>query len=190
MDNKISLAIVLVIIGVSGLSWAYFGRGEIGIERAHGIAERYLEAMGNPDIAIAEVMEFEYNYYVVYYEKSTGIGAFEMLIDKSSGRIFPEYGPNMMWNINYGHGSMMGGFYQPPSGKVIGEEGAIDIAQAFLDEVYPGSKAEDPHPFYGYYTIHTAIDEEIFGMLSVNVFDGVVWYHDWHGEYIRSLEPH
>ena len=41
-------------------------------------------------------MEFEFNFYVVYFEKSTGIWAFEMLIDKESGRIFPEYGPNMM----------------------------------------------------------------------------------------------
>ncbi len=138
MDNKISLAIIL-IIGVSGLSWAYLGRREIGIERAHGIAEMYLEALGDPDIATAEVMEFEYNHYVVYYEKSTGIGAFEMLIDKRSGRIFPEYGPNMMWNTNYGHRGMIGGFHQ---------------------------------------------------RARVNVFDGVVRYHDWHGEYIRSLEPH
>ncbi len=44
MDNKISLAIVL-IIGVSGLFWTYLGRGEIGIERAHGARAHSLRAM-------------------------------------------------------------------------------------------------------------------------------------------------
>jgi hypothetical protein len=29
-------------------------------------------------------------------------GAMELLVDKSSGAIFPEYGPNMMWNLKYG----------------------------------------------------------------------------------------
>jgi uncharacterized membrane protein len=32
-----------------------------------------------------------------------------MLIDKNTGQIFPEYGPNMMWNLKYGHGGMMTG---------------------------------------------------------------------------------
>jgi hypothetical protein len=78
------------------------------IDRALSIAERYLASLDNPDLAIDEIMEFELNYYVIYYEKSTGIGAFEMLINKDTGRIFPEYGPNMMWNTKYGHAGMMG----------------------------------------------------------------------------------
>jgi hypothetical protein len=119
-----------------------------------------------------------------------------MLIDKRSGRIFPEYGPNMMWNVKYGHGGMMGGpggmmgGFNQPLDETISEEDALEIAQAFLDEVYPGQEADDPHPFYGYYTIHTTREGEITGMLSVNVFDGAVWYHSWHGDYIQSLEHH
>ncbi len=84
---------------------------------------------------------------------------------------------------------MMGGS-TPPIGEAIDEEQSLEIAQAFLDEVYPGSEAEDPHPFYGYYTIHTSRDREISGMLSVNIYSGAVWYHNWHGAYIRSLEHH
>ncbi len=67
---------------------------------------------------------------------------------------------------------------------------AIQQAQKFLDTTYPGSKADDLHPFYGYYTLHTTREGEIFGMLSVNQYTGVVWYHNWHGDYIRSLEAH
>jgi hypothetical protein len=197
-NRNLAIGFVIVAIGIAGvLYYSFFTTREIGLERAEGIAERYLESLNDPDLAIGEIMEFEYNHYVVYYEKPTGIGAFEMLIDKDSGRIFPEYGPNMMWNTKYGHGGMMGGpggmmggFPQTPSGEVIGEEEALEIAQVFLDEVYPGSEADDPHPFYGYYTIHTTRDGRIFGMLSVNQYTGAVWYHNWHGAYVRSLEHH
>jgi len=178
--------------------YSYYPSPRITIHQAERIAERYLTSINDPDLAIGEIMEFEMNFYVIYYEKSTGIGAFEMLIDKNNGRIFPEYGPNMMWNTKYGHGGMMGGrggmmggFVQPPSeDDTIDEEEAVEIAQDFLDDIYPGSKAEDPHPFYGYYTLHTTKDGEIFGMLSVNTYTGSVWYHNWHGTYIQSLETH
>ncbi len=197
-NRNLLIGFAIVAIGLAGvLYYNFFSTRDIDLERAEGIAERHLDSLNDPDLAIGEIMEFEYNHYVVYYERSTGIGAFEMLIDKESGRISPEYGPNMMWNIKYGHGGMMGGpggmmggFTQPPSGETIGEEEAIEIAQAFLDEVYPGSEADDPHSFYGYYTIHTTRDGEIFGMLSVNQYSGAVWYHNWHGAYIQSLEHH
>jgi len=187
--------LIIIVIGLAGiLSYNYISIRTINIDRAERIAKRYLESINYPDLAIGEVMEFEYNFYVVYYERLTDIGAFEMLIDRENGRIFPEYGPNMMWNTKYGHGGMMGGHggmsgvIQPPSGEIIEEEEAIEIAQIFLDEVYSGSKAEDPHHFYGYYTIHTTKDGEIIGMLSVNMYSGAVWYHNWHGANIQSRE--
>ena len=76
-------------------------------------------------------MEFEQNFYVIYYEKSTVVGAFEMFIGKGTGCIFPEYGPNMMWNTKYGHGGMMGRLeaiptrtdaYQPERGRINSAE--------------------------------------------------------------------
>ena len=196
MNRNLTIGIIMIAVGLGGvLYYNFLSTRAMSLERAGSIADKYLDSLNDPDLAIDEIMEFEYNFYVVYYEKSTGIGAFEMLIDKETGRIFPEYGPNMMWNTKYGHGGMMGGsggmmggFTIPPSGEVIGEEEALEIAQSFLDEVYPGSEAEDPHPFYGYYTIHTMKDGEMSGMLSVNQYSGTVWYHNWHGTYIQSLE--
>jgi hypothetical protein len=196
LNRNLAVGLAIVIIGISGILYFNFlSVRSIKLETAEKIAGRYLESLGDVDLAIGEIMEFEYNHYVVYYEKSSGIGAFEMLIDKESGRIFPEYGPNMMWNLKYGHSGMMGGprgmmgsYSQVPYDEVINEDEALKIAQIFLDEVYPGSEADDPHPFYGYYTIHTTMDGEIFGMLSVDIYDGAVWYHNWHGEYLGSLE--
>jgi len=186
----------LILLGLTGILWGGFiGSKALSIDKAHGIAERYLNSIDDQDLAIAEVMEFEENFYVVYNEKSTRIGAFEMLIDKETGRIFPEYGPNMMWNAKYGHHSTMGsGMMMEGSwsggGTALDEEEAVELAQAFLDEQFSGAVADDPHPFYGYFTLHTVREGEIFGMLSVNSITDAVWYHDWHGEYIRSLEEH
>lgn len=187
-DRQLLIGVGIILVGVLGV--VYYGfYGGVDINGADEVAERYLDSLNAPDLAVGELMEFEYNFYVVYYEKSTDVGAFEMLIDKGSGRIFPEYGPNMMWNTKYGHSGMMHGY--PQYGEAtVDEEEAIDIANQFLSEVYPGSSAEDVHPFYGYYTLHTVRDGEIFGMLSVNQYTGEVWYHSWHGGYIRSLEHH
>lgn len=192
--------VFLIAIGVIGLLWVWgFPSRTYSMNRALNIVGSYLRSQNNPDLAIGEIMEFEQNFYVIYYEKSTGIGAFEMLIDKTTGRIFTEYGPNMMWNTKYGHGGMMGGgpgdmmgtWSQHPSEEMpIDKDEAVKAAQEFLDSVYPGTVAEDPHPFYGYYTLHVIKDGEMYGMLSVNDYDGAVWYHNWHGAYISSMEMH
>ena len=194
-NRNLLIGIGLIVVGILGVTYfAYFR--SLDINQAYNIAENYLDSIIDPDIAIDEVMEFEYNYYVVYYEKSTNIGAFEMLIDKENGHIFPEYGPNMMWNLKYGHGGMMGsggmmgGGYYYPDVEPITVDAALGIAQRFLDETYPGSMAEEAHQFYGYYTIHTMRNGEIQGMLSVNEYTGAVWYHNWHGKYIQSIESH
>ena len=60
---------------------------------------------------IADVMEFESNFYAIVCEADTGIGAMELLVDKRTGTVGPESGPNMIWNDKYGMhgGGMMGG---------------------------------------------------------------------------------
>jgi len=191
-QKRWALGLVLVSVGLIGLLMLVFFQPRVySMDNALSISERYLTSLNSPDLAVGEIMEFEQNFYVVYYERSTGIAAFEMLIDKSTGRIFPEYGPNMMWNTKYGHGGMMGGWSQAPSGQMpIDQDEAALITQEFLDQSYPGTIAEDTHPFYGYYTVHVAKDGETYGMLSVNGYDGAVWYHNWHGSYVQSRETH
>lgn len=192
INKRLALGLVLISAGAIGLMvFVFFQPRVYSMDYAFSISEKYLTSLNNPDLAIGEIMEFEQNFYVTYHEKSTGIGAFEMLIDKGTGRIFPEYGPNMMWNTKYGHSGMMGGWSQPPSGQMpINQSEAVLTAQEFLDNFYLGTIAEDLHQFYGYYTIHITKDGEIYGMLSVNGYDGATWYHNWHGTYIQSREIH
>ncbi len=165
----------MILLGLTGILWGSFiGSKALSIDKAHKVAERYLNSIDDQELAIAEVMEFEENFYVVYNEKSTRIGAFEMLIDKGTGRIFPEYGPNMMWNDKYGHHGTMGSGMMGESWSsgraALDEEEAVELAQMFLDKQFSGAVADDPHPFYGYFTLHTVRDGEIFGMLSARLF--------------------
>ena len=160
------------------------GADTLTIEDAHEAVRQYLAGLGTGNLEIAELMEFEYNFYAIVEDSDTGIGAMELLIDKRSGAVTPEMGPNMMWNTRYGmHGRGGDGT------NAIAPEEALGIAQRWLDTNRPGvSTEEHADPFYGYYTIHTLEDGEIEGMLSVNGSSGQVWYHTWHGDFIQMTE--
>lgn len=158
----------------------------LSIDEAYEAVERYIAALGYPNLEVHEVMEFERNFYAIIRETDTGIGAMEMLVDKWTGAVGPEIGPNMMWNSKYGmHRRMMGGTVIT---NTLSPEEARQIAQRWLDTYRPGVTVEDVDPFYGYYTIHTLKDGQIEGMLSVHGVTGQVWYHTWHGNFIGMKE--
>jgi hypothetical protein len=178
--------------GIGGWEYGNPGTGErLTLDQATDAVKAYLAASGNPDLTLAEVMEFSQNFYAEVEESSTGIHAFELLIDPYSGAISPEPGPNMMWNIKYGH---MGGWWAAGSqdsaaNMPVSPEQARQDAQQYLDSYLPGTSADDhAEPFYGYYTLHVLKDNQIVGMLSVNGTTGQVWYHNWHGNFIAMTE--
>ena len=86
----------------------------ITIEQAKQAVEGYLNRLNNPDLVLSEIMVFDNNAYARITEKSTGTGAMELLVDPASLTVFPEQGPNMMWNLKYGpmrgRGMMGGGW--------------------------------------------------------------------------------
>lgn len=184
----------------SGPGYAMMGPGMMGAYRAPSAGEastlaeaeaaflEYSEALGYPDLSVSEVMEFENNYYAILAEKDTGTGAMELLLDKGSGFVGPEPGPNMMWNSKYGMmgGGMMGG--SATGETVLSPEQAQGEAQRWLDANLPGRTAGEADAFYGYYTLHFLQDGEIDGMLSVNGSTGAVWYHGWHGDFLSMAE--
>ena len=160
------------------------------------IAEQYIASYRLEDLAIEEVMEFENHYYVEVEEPSTGHHAFEFLIDRNTGTATPEPGPNMMWNLKYGHmtqgmkgtGGSFNGFGNDGSNMTLSEDDAYEAAQLYLSSLGTGLEADDhAAAYYGYYTLHTVRDGQIVGMLSVNGFTGEVWPHTWHGTYLGQL---
>jgi len=154
------------------------------LAQAENVVEQYLAGVGE-DFRIEEIMEFSNHFYVIVQEKHSGINAFELLVDRSTGRIVFEPGPNMMWNQKYGH---MGGNRDPNASIRIDVYESSIYAQRWLDRYFPGASVEEANAFYGYYTMDVSRDGKIFGMLSVNGFTGEVWYHSWHGEFIRMEE--
>jgi hypothetical protein len=190
----------------------------ITVDQAYQAAGTYLTALNIPDLKIAEVMVFDNNAYVRVVEQSTGIGAFELLVNPVTLAITPEPGPNMMWNLKYsamnhqfmmgGRNGMMGGgngmmgggngttglpsLSTPPavsSEMTLTAAQALQSAQQYLDTVLPGTKtAADADPFYGYYTIDILRDGKVVGMLSVNGFSSQVFLHTWHGTFISTQD--
>ena len=161
----------------------------VDISEAQDAVEAYVHNQGYDDLEIAELMEFEQNFYAIVREVDTGIGAMELLVDKSTGAVGPEMGPNMMWNARYGMHSRTGMMGRSNDANTVSEERAVEIAQRWLDVNQPGVDAEEHvDPFYGYYTIHTVKDGQIDGMLSVHGTTGQVWYHTWHGDFVQMVE--
>jgi len=193
--------------------WPRTNRAQISFDEAVTMFRNYIAATGDKDLALKEVMEFENNYYAIVYEKSTDINAFELLIDKSGGRgvggmsgmmgrlglVYPEPGPNMMWNTKYNMMMGMGGMMGSRTGTISINPGvsadmpvtpkeAEGYAMKYLSQYMSGASLEDPDRFYGYYTIHVLKDGKVVGMLSVSGFTGDVWYHSWHGYFIQEKD--
>jgi hypothetical protein len=146
-------------------------------------------------------MIFDNHAYAQIVEIDSGIGVMEVLIDPDTKTVFPEMGPNMMWNLKYGMmsgfggygmGGMMGGFgsFSTPAEMTVTPEEAVVAAQAALDTCFSEANlTADEHadPFYGYYTLHVDRDGETVSMLSVNGFTGEVFPHTWHGKLLEMI---
>jgi hypothetical protein len=165
------------------------GTQTIAIDQAQQAVEQYVARYGGSNLVVDELIEFQDNFYGIVKEKSTGTGAFEVLVDRVTGAVRPEPGPNMMWNTKYGMmaGGMMG-FARQSGAITISAERAAQIAQGWLDANRTGAKIEQPDTFYGYYTVHFTQDGQVAGMLSVNGYSGQVWFHTWHGSFIQEKQ--
>ncbi len=178
--------------------WGGYGYGyapnaaAISIDQAITQAKQYVAALNNGDLALSEVEEYSNNFYGVVKEKSTGIDAFQILVDKYSGAVYPEYGPNMMWNTKYSPmARMMGGYwFNAPSAQMsVTLAQARDDAAQYLKTYLPNTTVEDKgDTFYGYYNFDVLQNGKTYGMLSVNGYTGAVWYHSWHGNFIGAKE--
>ncbi len=163
---------------------------------ARAAADRFADRL---DLEVGEVMQFDNGFYAQLIDDN-GDGATEVLIDPDTGTTRLEYGPAMMWNTRYGmhqggmHGSAgMHGWPDAPSrfGDAAscdtsdGPERARRIADDWLREHRPGERAGHADTFPGYYTLHTEHDGAVTGMLSVRCGTNDVWYHSWHGRFVR-----
>jgi hypothetical protein len=176
-------------------------------ERAQAFADRL-------DLRVGEVMQFQRNYYAELLADD-GDRATEVLVAPSTGAVWIEYGPAMMWNTRYGMmvdarwrdhrkmggrammgDAMMGEGVSPIGGATPAEardgtvtaSEAVRIADRWLADAQPGARAGEAEAFPGYFTLHVLRGEKVTGMLSVNATSGVVWFHWWHGAFVGMDE--
>ena len=163
----------------------------LAFDQATAIAKAYVAAWNSKTtLELGDIMQFNNHFYGEAVEFTTKRGAFEFLIDPTSGTVYAEPGPNMMWNLRYGTmGSMMGLSQGTNDGDkmVLTPDQAIKAAQDYLDKALPGTKAETKSlAFYGFYTLDTLRDGKVIGMLSINGYTGQVWLHQWHGDFVTA----
>jgi hypothetical protein len=184
-----------LVLGVTGLATGFLGGrgGDIGIARAVRVAQSTAASYPGGGLKADEVIGFSQNYYASLREAGSGIGAFEILIDRVTGTVTREPGPGMMWNTKYSMrgamfngGGIMGGSVWTPSRKMtVSAQQAQEIAQRWLDSNRSGSTTKSPDSFYGFYTVDFESSGHLAGMLAVNGYTGQVWYHSWHGAFIQ-----
>lgn len=182
-------------VGPGGMMGGFYtqvpaGAQTISISQAQQAVERYVAGYGGSSLKLDEVIEFQDNFYAIVKEKTTGTGAFEVLVNRLTGAVMPEPGPNMLWNTKYGMmgGGGMMGFSRQSGPMTVSKDRAGQIAQAWLDANQNGAVVEEPDAFYGYYTVHFKKDGQLAGMLSVNGYSSQVWYHSWHGGFIQEKQ--
>ncbi|HSE42429.1 MAG TPA: hypothetical protein VLH08_16810 [Acidobacteriota bacterium] len=163
---------------------------------AMNIASDYMKRIEYRNLAIDEIEEWDFNYYVVVKEAAPSkYNAFELTIDKWTGMVWPEPGPNMVWNWKYcWNTGMMGGQCGNSSAVKISPADAEKAANLFLKQRFGRSRVLTVLPqsklFYGYYSfdVKDMKTGAKFGMLSIHSSTGQVWYHTWHGRFIGGKE--
>ena len=165
-----------------------------------------------PGAELHDIMVFTNNVYAQVLD-AQGEGVAEILLDRYSGAVSPEPGPDMMWNTRWGMAAHSGGGAVgglgcmarsgagPWSGRsgdgtassaagpaAVDEAAARDRANTFLAGYLPGARVLGGQAFPGYYTFDFGSAGTPKGMLSVNTSTGRVWPHGWHGTFIREME--
>jgi hypothetical protein len=106
------------------------------------------------------------------------------------GQGAPGWGPGMMGpgGPGYGPGQGQAPFQGQVPAQTVTRQRARQLAAQFLAQTSPGATPDEGTEFYGYFTFDVERAGQIVGMLSVNAYTGRVWYHTWHGTFVREKE--
>ncbi|MDD2614938.1 MAG: peptidase M4 [Methanosarcina sp.] len=148
----------------------------IAQEEARQKMEDFAKQYGS-NLEVDDFMAFSSNYYAVLKDTGSNQSIAEILVDRYSGSVYPEPGPNMMWNTLSGAGRTK------EEGADYDLAGAKKLTEEFLTGYLPGAKVMESKQMPGYYTFDFG-RQDIEGMLSVNAYNGQIWVHTWHGPYL------
>ncbi|MGB9928674.1 MAG: peptidase M4 [Methanosarcina sp.] len=151
----------------------------IGEDEARQNIENFASQYGS-NVEVEDFMTFSGNYYAIVKDTGTNKNIAEILVDRYSGSAYPEPGPNMMWNTQFGAGRSRSG------GAEHDITEAENLAGDFLAGYLPRAKILESKEMPGYYTFDFG-RQDIEGMLSVNAYTGQIWVHTWHGPYLGGM---
>lgn len=177
------------------LNYSFLNIGEKkDIEELKESVIKYIKQY-DENLKISDIFIFENtDYYFSIIEKNSGRGAMELLVNPYTSSVYPEYGPNMMWNNKYNAHNGMGFMMHKTNnnGYTIEREEARLLAQVYINDKFSKEYTipEEGHAFYGYYTFHIVNGSDNIGMLSVNSNTGNIWHHNWHGIVINIIDNH
>ncbi|MBE0429733.1 MAG: hypothetical protein IBX61_07645 [Thermoleophilia bacterium] len=169
----------------------------ISIDEANDAAGRFLDYYDGAQLQVGEIIEFSNGFYARIEERETGAGAFEIVINRNTGAVLFGPGPSLAWNTKYGpgygYGMMDRGYRQVLRGAndattdmPVEADDARDRARDYLERQFPGATAGEPAAFYGYYTLKVTMDQRTLGLLSVDGYDGRIWFHSWLGAFLSE----
>lgn len=160
----------------------------LSIDEAEAAVAGYLAALGDDNLALGEVMIFDNHAYAQVLDVEAGRGAFEVLVDPVTGDVYPEPGPNMMWNTEYGMmigqfggmmGMMMGGQY----GGMMG--GGFHSAHHGTFAGNPEGDSNAANPLTGAEAVAIAqmfLDTNLPGLVADDHADAFPGYYTLHVE--------
>jgi hypothetical protein len=158
-------------MGSMGMMTAYPATGQpITPAEAAQRAAAFAASCG-AGIQVGEIIAFSSSYYVTLID-SSGAGVAEVLVDRYTGAVYPEPGPNMLWNGQWGAGATAAPEYDQAAAQAL--------ATTFLAGYLPGASVLEGQAFPGYATFAFGRDH-LEGLLSVHAVTGEVWVHAWHG---------
>ena len=171
-----------------GAAPIYGTTAPLTISQAVSAADEYLTSLNNPNLAIVNVQEYATVFRFSLYEKSTGVGACEMTINKYTGYVLPAMGPSIAWNTKYGiiNGALTVYNASATATMPVTAAQAQTFAQQYLATVMPATTGGSANPFYGYYNVEVLSSGNTYGIISVNGYTGQIWYQAWLGSFIQQ----
>ena len=156
--------------------------GEVSTsDQAVAITKAYTQKL-NQDVIVAELHEFSNGYEVELKEGKTGTIAYEVMVYKKSGQIIAEMGPNIMWNTKYGPMN-----WGNTGAVTVSEEQATKSAQEFVSKIGQGYSIEKAELAPGYYEFMVQKDGKDYAELDVNGYTGQVWFENWQGPILKTI---
>ena len=151
-------------------------------DQAVAIAKAFIQKL-NQDVVVAELYEFANGYEVELKEGATGAKAYEVMVYKNGGQIITDIRPNIMWNTKYGHMN-----WGNNGAVTFSEEQATKSAQEFISKLGQGYSIGKPELAPGYYEFMIQKDGKDYAELDVNGYTGQVWFENWQGPIINTID--